>query len=357
MDFAWEADGKNCAKTFFTLLNIVYEDMATLKKRCEDATKYGWKNKKICKTQKGTGNSLGAFFERCGYRIPSEDNGKQDAELQCKESMKGSDLLVKLAESLTDTYNNAHLNTCVKEKHHEGQKAKTLYDLFDLLDCLLSHFNEYNEVCHYSTLSATKSPCSIFEILVWMSGLPHHPVFTDMRDVAVTDLFEDPKKKMKEVIDGVEMEVTDMSTVPIKAHPNSITFNHTQAAVTHMCSQAYDLLVCILGTGDAETIYGVDFCTNSLKLKYPNRGADCLQMFLEILRRLLPTLRYLETMCSYPASIGGWSQCRYGKDVKPAKWPCDEHPKPEPRGQPKGQATCQANTEPNCQPKSLYKAT
>ncbi|GBE63243.1 hypothetical protein, conserved [Babesia ovata] len=352
MDFAWEADGKNCAKTFFTLLNIVYEDMATLKKRCEDATKYGWKNKKICKTQKGTGNSLGAFFERCGYRIPSEDNGKQDAELQCKESMKGSDLLVKLAESLTDTYNNAHLNTCVKEKHHEGQKAKTLYDLFDLLDCLLSHFNEYNEVCHYSTLSATKSPCSIFEILVWMSGLPHHPVFTDMRDVAVTDLFEDPKKKMKEVIDGVEMEVTDMSTVPIKAHPNSITFNHTQAAVTHMCSQAYDLLVCILGTGDAETIYGVDFCTNSLKLKYPNRGADCLQMFLEILRRLLPTLRYLETMCSYPASIGGWSQCRYGKDVKPAKWPCDEHPKPEPRGQPKGQATCQANTEPNCQPKS-----
>ncbi|GBE59990.1 hypothetical protein, conserved [Babesia ovata] len=345
-------EGRNAAKAFFTLLNVLYEDMATLKERCEDATKYGWKDKKICKTQNRTGNSLGAFFERCGYRIPTDDQGKQDAELQCKEEWSGGKIYEHLRKSLQDTYNNAHLNTCVNEKHYEGQKAKTLYDLFDLLDCLLSHFNEYNEVCHYSTLSATKSPCSIFEILVWMSGLPHHPVFTDMRDVAVTDLFEDPKKKTKEVIDGVEMEVTDMSTVAIRALPHDITYNHTQAAVTHMCSQAYDLLVCILGTGDAETIYGVDFWTNSLKLKYPNRGADCLQMFLEILRRLLPTLRYLEHMCSYPASIGGWSQCRYGKDVKPAKWPCDKHPKPEPRGQPKGQATDQPNSEPMCQPKS-----
>ncbi|GBE59950.1 hypothetical protein, conserved [Babesia ovata] len=325
-------EGRNAAKAFFTLLNVLYEDMATLKERCEDATKYGWKDKKICKTQKGTGNSLGAFFERCGYRIPSEDNGKQDAELQCKESISSTFIVTTLA--------GYQVSRSIKRPLME-----TLHSLFDYAE-------KYNEVCHYSTLSATKLPCSIFEILVWMSGLPHHPVFTDMRDVAVTDLFEDPKKKTKEVIDGVEMEVTDMSTVAIRALPHDITYNHTQAAVTHMCSQAYDLLVCILGTGDAETIYGVDFCTNSLKLKYPNRGADCLQMFLEILRRLLPTLRYLEHMCSYPASIGGWSQCRYGKDVKPAKWPCDKHPKPEPRGQPKGQATDQPNSEPMCQPKS-----
>ncbi|CDR71551.1 hypothetical protein, conserved, partial [Babesia bigemina] len=144
---------------------------------------------------------------------------------------------------------------------------------------------------------------------------------------SILEQFDDPDEEETE--SDVSFKVIDVAaeSISLPAHPNNVIYNKVADALNDICAKSYDVLTRILGTGDAFTTYAVDYSNNSLKLYYPESGEDCLNMVLDILRRLFPALQFLYTQCHLSTKHGGWYDCQYGRDVGSTKWPCNEHTK------------------------------
>ncbi|CDR71396.1 hypothetical protein, conserved [Babesia bigemina] len=319
--------GRKCAKVFLTLLCTLLSSLTILKHNCKSLTKQ----------QINKSTDVGRHFAELGFTV--SDDGKQNGELHDTSLITGE----YIANSLTFRIKNAdkieHLKTCLQNR----DKLTNIINIFDILKCIYHHFEEYNEVCHIAS-SSSKSPCSVYEMLVWLTGLPYTAANSVMRHATITELFENPDKQ---VTDG-EISGTLVGDSPIKAQPYDITFNKVIKAIDHVCSKSYGILTTVAGHGDADTTYGSDLCNNSLRLRYPSSGEDCFQMLLDVLWRLLPALRYLQTQCVLNDKYSGWANCQYGKGVPPSNWPCTDHPSDEA----KCQANCQANGKPTCRPTS-----
>ncbi|CDR71684.1 hypothetical protein, conserved, partial [Babesia bigemina] len=315
-------DGKKCAKVCLTLFSTLHHVLSVLRKYCYRTCKYMQINKST---------ELGSFFSKQGYCI--SDRGEQNGELQDKISMQGTKVHSLLAGQLNTVYNS-----------NKGFK--------NALEKLNDYLTDYYQVRHISTFTAKRRPCNVFEMLCWLSGLPCNAVYEDMLSGAVSDLFEDPSKQVAVEDEGHEITVSDMRQDSIPAHPYNMSYDDTQKAITRLCSKSYDVLARILGTGDAYSMYAVDYCSNALNLHYPPKGEDCLQLLLDVLHRLLPSLRFLYRQCGVRAAYYGWADCHYGKQVGCANWPCKDHPTNKAACEPNGQATCQANSQPNCRPTS-----
>ncbi|CDR71774.1 hypothetical protein, conserved [Babesia bigemina] len=346
-------EGRNCAKVCLTIVEILVGELEKLK---EDSMLH--KNKQI-NTYKH--NVFGKWFEKRGYRVTSEE-GKHHGELQDKSDMTGRKIYDDLLNTFVKSFDKQAAETWGKQmmEHKEAATGnRHPPSVLDILDYLYTCLNRYNDVCHLSTLTSTRKPCNVYEMLVWLSGLPHHPVHTAMRDVAILELIQEPDDEEKhgtEVEDGLKISLVQAADISLPAYPRIISYENIRAAVTHICSEAYDVLIGILGTGDELTIYGSDYANNSMKLHYPTSGQDCLDMFLDILRRMLPTLSFLKSQCSLTTEHRGWYDCEYGMNTAPAKWPCKDHSSDkatsQPTKQPKCQPTCDANIKVNCQPTS-----
>ncbi|CDR97499.1 hypothetical protein BBBOND_0314010 [Babesia bigemina] len=335
-------DGTKLAKILLTIFNFIYEDIIRLINKCED----NWENKVLCISMKNEDNPLGLFLQRCGYLVAKREDSK-DGETQCRTSITGQNMLAKFNEEISNVQVKAHLTACESNLTDEGEpKKQAPFNFADLLDCLLHHIDRYNEVCHYSTHFARRQPCSVYEMLIWLSGLPYSVARPALLQDGIGNLLDNANKKALADVDGISL--LDHESSYLDANPRKITWYGITEALEILCSSSYDLLVSIAGTGDAGTIYGSDLCNNSFKFKYPASGEDCLDMLLDILRRLFPPLRFLQTQCSVSASHNGWLQCTYGRDVLPANWPCKEHPTDKSKCQP----NCQVNSQPSCQPKS-----
>ncbi|CDR71647.1 hypothetical protein, conserved [Babesia bigemina] len=345
-------DGRRLSKIFLTLFNIIHEDISMLKYECEDE----WSNKKLCETEGGEDNPLGSYLRRCGYAVAKTENSK-DGESQCITSMTGKKVLGKLNEEIKTLNVVDHFKTCESNEADKTTKQKKAdkFDIFDMLKCFLNHIDKYYDVCHMATLNSTRKPCSVFEMLVWLSGLTHNPAKQDLFINGLRPPFEN------EVDEAAVSEESFLSLeadkpLSLEAYPRYIPYDKICDAVTYACANAYDVLTTVAGTGDADTIYGSDFCNNSMKFHYPASGEDCLDMLLDILRRVLPTLMFLKNQCKLKAEHHGWYDCEYGMYTAPAKWPCKEHSSDkatsQPIKQPKCQPTCEANSKVNCQPTS-----
>ncbi|CDR71838.1 hypothetical protein, conserved [Babesia bigemina] len=324
-------EGRNCAKVCLTIVEMVSEELDVLREKC----KLDWHSKQIDRI-----SVLGSFLAKCGYVVSDRD--KQDGELQRSDKMMGENVLRKLHEKkFTEDAQVDHLLKCETNKYPNGDKIKSLeFDIFNVLKCLHHHLETYYNIGHMATLTAKRNPCSVYEMLVWCAGLLYNPVNSVMQHATITELFEDPEKGNAE--DEIIMMQVDKNF--IDAAPHAINYQGIVTSLTDLCAQSYDVLTRVLGTGDAETTYASDYCNNSHNFYYPQKGDDCLDMLLDILRRMFPPLKFLMHQCSYPTGIHGWSSCQYGKDVSSAKWPCKGHPKDKPNDQP--------NDEPTCQPKS-----
>ncbi|GBE59978.1 hypothetical protein, conserved [Babesia ovata] len=194
-----------------------------------------------------------------------------------------------------------------------------------LFGCL----EKYNKVGHMSTFSSRKHPCSVFEMLGWISGLHYNPVYD----------------KLLAHIDSLIKSETD-------GELRNVLFDLRGLQIPSMSTPIYDLLVTITGYGDASTYYGCEYLGNNLGLYYPNRGEECVDMLLDIFRRLFTVLKFLQKQCLLGQSDFGWSDCLYGRDVFTTKSQCNSHANSKPKDQPKCQPRCQANTKPNCRPTS-----
>ncbi|CDR97489.1 hypothetical protein BBBOND_0313910 [Babesia bigemina] len=287
-------DGNKCAKVCLSLLSILYSEFKTLLKYCVAR----------CKSdQININTELGKYFATQGYKVT--EDGKKHWELQDSKGMTGLFICKRMFG---------------KDEHHLYYIDKSKQNALDTLhDCLQTYY----QVSHIATFSARKRPCNIFEMLCWVSGLPCNNVYQDMLDDAISELFVDPSKQPEDA-DGIP--VTYISDEPLPAYPQNIAMDDTQRAVKRLCSRSHDILTTIAGTGDAYSMYAVDYSTNSLNFHYPSKGEDCLQMLLDILRRLLPSLKFLHTQCGLSSAYHGWSGCQYGRGVKHSNWQCGEHP-------------------------------
>ncbi|CDR93671.1 hypothetical protein, conserved, partial [Babesia bigemina] len=318
--------GRNGAKIFLSLLAILYHDLLKLRSECRGLSAH----------QINKSTDVGRLFAELGFKV-SEKN-QQNGELHDHRNKIGDYVFKRIMWPMKKADENEHLKGCESKKHDRYNN----FHIFDLLNCIYSHFEQYNEVCHIATSSARRQPCSVYEMLVWLTGLPYTSVYGTMRDITLSEFFEDSTKQVAAEIEGIEMTLTDIGAVPIQACPRDITYNKVTKAITHICAKAYDVLASIAGHGDEYTLYASDYCNNSLGLKYPSSGQECLDMLLDVLRRCLPALRYIFYRCNVTAEHHGWRNCEYGKDVPTSKSHCSNSA----TGQVTGQPTCEAKCQP-----------
>ncbi|GBE63363.1 hypothetical protein, conserved [Babesia ovata] len=299
-------NSERCAKVLFSILNIFNEELEMLIEECGSV----WRDKKLCQKDGDNINPLGAFLHNSGYKVAKNGTSKE-GELKLP------------------------INDFTGKKIHDHLKAPTSdgYTLLGTLETLVTHLNDFNKVGHVKHIPSPKTPCSIYEMLAWCCGLQFNSVYDklvkycDEYDTNDTDKTADTDFK-KRLSDTVDYSLSDL------------------------CTYSRKILTTIAGHGDDYTAYSCEHSTNSLNLKYPASGEDCLRTLLDILRRMLPTLRYLRSQCKRGTEHHGWANCQYGRDISPVNQPCKAHPTDKSNGQPKCQANCQANSQPTCQPTS-----
>ncbi|CDR71688.1 hypothetical protein, conserved [Babesia bigemina] len=287
--------GRKCSKLCLTVLSILNSEFETLLKYCLSRCKSDRINKS---------NDLGKFFVDQGYNVSEE--GIKQWELQDDKDMTGFHICKRLFG-----YDDKHIF-----------KKDTLNQEIGPLKKLHDHLQIYYRVGHIATSTSKRRPCNIFEMLCWLSGLPCNYVFDGVLHEAVSELFVDPRKQPT---DDDEIPVTVVSD-ELPAYPEPIELVDTQRAVKRLCSKSYDVLIKIVGYGDAYNMYAVDFCDNSSNLHYPADATSCLELLVDILRRLLPVFRFLHSRCELETEHHGWAKCLYGRDILTGKSQCNKHP-------------------------------
>ncbi|CDR96096.1 hypothetical protein, conserved [Babesia bigemina] len=317
--------GTKLSKVCLSMISIINSDITLLNSKCD----YPCQKDKINEY-----TELGGIMRKCGFGV-STTATKQDGELRNKDECTGSHILEKLGRVTASATNNTNL--------------------IHKLDSLNQHLHDYYRLCHIMYPSK-RQPSSVYEMLVWLSGLRCNPVYDELLLNGLSVPFEDPEKETKEAGEDFEFTVVDPQSLYLNAYPKEISYNHVVASLEYICSNAYDLLSTILGTGNTYTLYSVDYCTNALNLRYPSVADDCLHSILDILRRMFPVLRFMHVQCMIGAAQHGWSDCRYGKDIPSAKRPCIDHLTDKEKNQldclPTYSASGQPTCQPNCQPNS-----
>ncbi|CDR71593.1 hypothetical protein, conserved [Babesia bigemina] len=296
--------GRNGAKIFLSLLAILYHDLLKLRSECRGLSAH----------QINKSTDVGRLFAELGFKV-SEKN-QQNGELHDHRNKIGDYVFKRII------YNNFHI-----------------FDLLIVYTVTLSSTTK-SAILLLPQLGGSRA--ASMKCLYGSLGLPYTSVYGTMRDITLSEFFEDSTKQVAAEIEGIEMTLTDIGAVPIQACPRDITYNKVTKAITHICAKAYDVLASIAGHGDEYTLYASDYCNNSLGLKYPSSGQECLDMLLDVLRRCLPALRYIFYRCNVTAEHHGWRNCEYGKDVPTSKSHCSNSA----TGQVTGQPTCEAKCQP-----------
>ncbi|GBE63011.1 hypothetical protein, conserved [Babesia ovata] len=254
-----------------------------------------------CTIQAESGKKhLKAFLEKYGYDMPELIN-KQHT---------GHDVAVKLSKSFKSHKefksppNSNHLNYQLYLNYAKDTKDP------GVLAELLGHLTTYNNVCHLTIQPKPRMPCSVFEMLVWLNGLTYNRVYERLMDHIKTCF---PKPKGKETAEYSDLYPHQLS---LDAYPFSVTAEDVHCAVQHICSNSATVLTTILGTGNALTIYACRFSNNSFNFKYPNSGDDCFQTLLDVLRRVFPVFRFLNSVCKLSSEHHGWRDCQYGRLIR-----------------------------------------
>ncbi|GBE62919.1 hypothetical protein, conserved [Babesia ovata] len=329
-------DGTRLSKVLLTVTPIVSSALSDLKDKLEN--KNSWKTYNIYNSEKSHHSLHRRFFKEHGYDVALRDDA-DSGELNHKKDFNGSSILTHLTEGAHKLFDTS------KQSHNPLGSAsdEISFDFVDedgVIPKLFAHLSTYFRTCHLEINNAPRPPCNVYEQLVWLNGLLHNPIHDKLEAHIKTYCAKPETQKQKEYseIDARDLRLETSSI---------ITAQNVFDIIQHLCENSHSMLTTILGTGDEHTVYASDFSNNALRLRYPPNPAECLDMLLDILRRLFSMFRFLEGQCGHPASIYGWADCAYGKSVPSANWQCNDHP----RGKANEQANCQPTCEPTCQAK------
>ncbi|CDR71851.1 hypothetical protein, conserved, partial [Babesia bigemina] len=256
-----------CAKIFLTAFSTVYDAVHDLRINCNSLKGH----------QIHSSSDLGRLFLRHGFKVSAEN--KQHWELQNKSVINGEYVANRLSFRVEGAKDNEHLKECESNK----RKSNVLFNLFDILKCILHHVDQYNAICHIAILPKPRTPCTVFEMLAWLSGLTYTSAYQALLSDGFTNVLDNPDTPLAG--DG-EISVFDIEQSYLEAHPQTITYKSIRTVLQYLCSKSYDLLTTVVGHGDAATFYACDYSNNTLNLYYPSSGEDCLQMLLDFLRRI-----------------------------------------------------------------------
>ncbi|GBE63183.1 hypothetical protein, conserved [Babesia ovata] len=280
-------DGRNLSKVCLTTIHLLFNDLHKLFYNC--AKKYrdlAVDGSAITDAEK---NKLQKHLERHGFKI---DN--------LITNTTGHNVAVKLGNGFSKhgefnaspSANHINFNIYLKSVHASMKSNNVLRKLYDYLE-------RYFYACHLSTFSATRYPCSVFEMLAWCSGLTYN-VFYQKTMVQCNAMIKDEKD------DLLRNMLYDVVAVHLPA----------------ISTPAYDLLVGIAGHGDAATYYGCDYFANKLGLHYPSNANSCFDMLLDVLRRIYSVSKFLLNRCRLYKSSFGWADCDFGTGVQTSGWQC-----------------------------------
>ncbi|KAK1939086.1 variant erythrocyte surface antigen-1 family protein, partial [Babesia divergens] len=227
-----------CAKIFLGMLPCLYYALKYLYDKCNG--KGGWSDLNI-----SSDNSLGRFLVGMGYEI-----GKLD------ETKTGENI----SRLLSPLFN--------------GSKFKDLYEKSK------KYFTS-----RFTSLvfpSDSKTPSTVREILLWLSGLPFTPGFEALL------------KHCKGLCE------------PVK---DSVQFNDFEASLFNSCFLLpISVLTAIERPGTSEV-----FPSEAPKFFYPSDPSDLLDMLFENVRKVFVPLKFLCLQCENGAAQGGWKNCAFGQ--------------------------------------------
>ncbi|CDR97502.1 hypothetical protein BBBOND_0314040 [Babesia bigemina] len=311
------ADGRDCAKVFMTLLEILGHDLSEFYNNC-NMTDGTWRDRKISETYKSGINAFGQFLEYCGYTIPKGEGSKQDGELRCSSDMKGEKIYERLVTRIPIVAANSHFKTC---SLHNDEATK--FSMMGLLSCITGHLKEYYQVCHYATSDAKGQPRSVYEMLQWLSGLPNNAVHQKLSFDYFAELFDKPKTEENGGNADGDVTFENLEDRHLDAYPERITVGNLTTTLTDICAQSHSVLTTILGHGQAAGRYACDFNTNEAKLSYPSNTAACFDMLVDIVYRLYDQLYFLFIQCERTSDTNSWRDCWYGRYVGGSSWECN----------------------------------
>ncbi|KAK1935315.1 variant erythrocyte surface antigen-1 family protein [Babesia divergens] len=229
-----------CAKIFLGILPCIYYALQYL----YDKSKGGWKNFKIKDGPSLT--PLSYFLSGMGYEI-----GKLD------ETKTGENI----SRLLSPLFN--------------GSKFKDLYEKSQ------NYFTSRFTSLVFPSDSQPKTPSTVREILLWLSGLPFTPGFE-----ALLDHCKDLCKPV-----------------------SSLNFNDFESSLFNSCFLLpVSVLTAIQRPGTSEV-----FPSEAPKFFYPSDPSDLLDMLFENVRKVFPVLKFLCLQCELQAAQGGWTSCRFGQ--------------------------------------------
>ncbi|CDR96576.1 hypothetical protein BBBOND_0304790 [Babesia bigemina] len=286
--FVWDPElGNKCAKICLTLISIIYDGLSRLRKECESKSGSKWNHKPI---NLGKDNGLGAFLGGCGF-IVSSGTDDQNGELRNEKGCRG--------EQISDVLFKYNLVS-------EFDEDDTNRDNYSTLKICLDYLHDYYQVRHLSSLESLKHPSTIYEMLCWLSGLPHNLTYKDLKTY-VKNIFQ----------------VSDKRHPFIGAYPHPLSSKNILDLLKHSCSESHAIIVAILGNGHVGGIYACDFYTNESGLLYPTDMNSLICMLHDILNRLYFQLYFLYQQCEYDTSLSGWLDCEYGRGVGGSGWRCN----------------------------------
>ncbi|CDR71910.1 hypothetical protein, conserved, partial [Babesia bigemina] len=325
-------DGRHGAKVFLTCATMLFNESHHL-------FYHGGKEWRKIRVQTKTDNDvndLQKYLLKSGYQIPSLIN----------ENNTGRDVAVRLSRVFR---NHGEFNREPTDfKSWEDYKEYYRHGKGILLK-LFTHLHEYYEVCHYGTMFATKQPSSVYEMLLWLSGFPYNPVYQPLSFNGFSELFEkEENNAANSEGDEILLETDDADSLP--AYPENITVGGISGILTEVCHQAHDVLTTILGHGQADGIYAVDFNTNSQGFSYPSRYGQCIDMLADILHRLYQQLYFVYCQCCNDEICSGWRGCLYGNAIGGSDWKCNSKQCADQKCNQKVNQTCELH--PKCGVKS-----
>ncbi|GBE62957.1 Extracellular matrix-binding ebh [Babesia ovata] len=294
-----EADADKYAKVLLSMIPMTHEALNNLANKCGG----DWRSYKICKlTGDDRDNGLGNYLTKCGFKVSPTD-GLQEGELQNHGDMNGEQIHALL---------NSPVDVSVKMLI-DGKPAENGINVVDLVALFYNMLCRYLQVCHLKVHESPRYPCTVRDMLSWLSGLQYTPVADKLPDHC--------RALLNRKCDDNDAPNRDDAVM-------AQCINGLPYTIAEACSHADLLLIAIQGHGRGFDLaaypYSVDFANNTAQLYYPADPDELLEMMRRIICRLCRVLYFLYAQCCRAtATTKGWRECHYGRQVPSSHWQCN----------------------------------
>ncbi|CDR71813.1 hypothetical protein, conserved [Babesia bigemina] len=287
------------AKVFLSIIPMTHQALTKLATKCEGECKALHISKF---TADERDNPLGNYLTRCGYRVSSSDSG-QDGELN--NMFTGGGIYELLATPIEGV---------AIEMMIDGEPLENGINLVTIMSLLHNLLCQYFQVCHIPAPPEPRYPCTVRDMLSWLSGLQYTQVANKLPG------------HCKALLDR---RCHDSDTPNRDDSVMAKCIDELPYTIATTCSHSTALLTAIQGNGHgidfAAYPYSADSSNNRAKLHYPYEPDALLDMLREIACRLSRVLYFLYSQCCRStARVKGWRECAYGRQVQSHHWQCKQ---------------------------------